>query len=361
MARPNGSTADYPTPPYWIYQGATMTDLHDGLTQSLIHAGEQDLDTISAVDVSKVNVIGCADSMAWQFDLKNMWLTKSRWSMMAKQYLDAQELLDWLQLCTGRIGLNQRGIAVLRTKQVKPRGGEVTGHTNKVSRRWGSCMLALSYKALPHPTITLHSRTSYLGYIGALDLTVAWMCGRYLAQAMGVPVETFKFVWMIEQIQWHNFKSLAFMLNHPDEGKRKEYRRLLIKPESKLEQHELDEIHEAPAVMLSRKWLRRVMKLDAEGHTYGDMTYNTYRRIRRRWHTEVLGYERAKDFEGWSYYKKGPNIGEQKEFFKAYAPLPSVTADTLDFSCLGIPLTANYAADFVPGDGLDDLLDEDDE
>jgi hypothetical protein len=343
----------------WVYEAATMTDLHRGMTMSLVEASADKLDVISTVDVQRHNVIAAADSMEWEFDFKSMWLTKSRWTMMVRQYLEGEDLQAWIDLCTTRIGRKGRGTAVLRTKMVKPRGGAATGHTNKETRRWGSCMLSLSYKAIPHPTITLHSRTSYLGYIGALDLSVAWMAGRYLAHELGLRVEDLRFVWMIESIQWHNFKSLAFLLNNPDEDVRRRYRRLMVKPLSRLEPDEVEQLKHSPALELSRRWLRKVMKEDAEGKTYGDMTYNTYRRIRRRWHTEVLGYDRAQMFEGWSYYKKGPKEGEKKEFFKAYNPLPSVTIAGLDFSPIGLPFGKTYGAEF---DGtLDELEDDDDE
>lgn len=216
------------------FRAPTMTLLHDQLCDALIHAPADKLDVITSVDVQIHNVIAEAKSMEWDFDLKNMWLTPSRWSMMVKQYLDPEELEAWIGQCTKKIGVKGRGIAVLRTKVVKPRGGAATGHTNKETRRWGSCMLAISYKAKPQPQITLHSRTSYLGYIGALDLSVAWMCGQYLAREMGIKVEDMSFVWMNEAIQWHNFKSLAYMLNHHDEEKRDQYRRYLLEPSSSL-------------------------------------------------------------------------------------------------------------------------------
>lgn len=334
----------------------TMTELHTAMCGSLIQATKEELDLITSVDVQKHNVIAEADSMSWDFNLKSMWLTPSRWTMMIRQYLDPEEFEAWMETVTTKIGLKGRGIAVMRTKIVKPRGGAATGHTNKETRRWGSCMLAISYKAKPAPQITLYSRTSYLGYIGALDLSVAWMIGRYLATAMGVPVESFKFVWMNEAIQWHNFKSLAFMLNNDDPVLREAFRRLLIKPKKKLSDKELLLLETAPAIMLSRKWLRKMMASDAAGETYGDMSYNTYRRIRRRWHTEVLGYDRAKDFEGWSYYKQGPKEGEEKEFFKAYNPLPSCPIDTLDFRQIGLPLQGVKEVEYEGGfdDGADD-------
>jgi hypothetical protein len=336
------------------YRAKTLTELHDRMCHKLVTSPAGELDVISTVDVQIHNVIAEASSMAWEFDLKDMWLTSSRWSMLVNQYIDPEALEAWIGQCTGRIGLKGRGIAVMRTKTVKPRGGEATGHTNKETRRWGSCMLAISYKAKPRPQITLYSRTSYLGYIGALDLSVAWMCARYLAKEMGIPVEQFSFVWMIEAIQWHNFKSLAYLLNNPNEDVRKYYRQMLMEPKRVLTPQQLGELEAAPGLELSRKWLQKVITEDAQGRTYGDLTYNTFRRIIRRYHTEVKGLQYAQAFEGWSFYKTGPRQGEQKEWFKAYEPLPSTRIETLDFSKLGMPLSRSYGEPFVGGNDDDD-------
>lgn len=336
------------------YQAPDMTHLHEDMCQSLLLATDDELDIITGVDVQIHNVIAEADTMNWEFDLKSMWLTPPRWTMMVRQYLDGEELLGWLDIVTSKIGLKGRGTAVLRTKVVKPRGGAATGHTNRLSRKWGSCMLAISYKAKPAPQITLHSRTSYLGYLGGLDLSVAWMVGRYLAHAMGEDVSQFKFVWMIESIQWHNFKSLAYMLCHDDPDTRALYRRLLIKPLSKLNADEVATIEVYPALRLSRQWLRKLMLEDAQGKTYGDMNYNTYRRIRRRWHTEVLGYEKAQEFEGWGRFHKGPKKGELKEYYRAYHPLPSTPVQTLDFRTLKMPWDGSYGSTYVGGFKDDD-------
>lgn len=332
--------------------------LHDSICDKLVLGTKDKLDVISTVDVQIHNVVAEAQSMAWDFDLKNMWLTKSRWSMMARQYLEGETMEAWLSRCGEKIGTRGRGIALIRTKDVKPRGGAATGHTNKETRRWGSCMLNLSYKAKPAPQITLYSRTSYLGYIGALDLSVAWMAAKYLGNELGMEPEEFRFVWLNEAMQWHNFKSLAYLLNHRDDEKRASYRRLLMLPGSELIRSEIKVIKASPGLLLSRKWLQKVMKEDDEGKTYGDMTYNTYRRIRRRYHTEVHGLEYAQGFEGWSYYKKGPNEGDQKEYFKAYGELPSVPISTLDFSPIGLRFGESYSGDFVGGGDEEDDEDE---
>lgn len=340
------------------FQSATMTDMYQDLTDALIHGDEDSLDLISSVDVQIHDVVAEADSMVWDFNLKDAWLTKSRWSMMVKQYLDPQELENFIGLSTSRIGLKDRGVAVLRTKAVKPRGGAATGHSNKQTRTWGSCMLNIGYKAVPVPQITLWSRTSYLGYIGALDIGVAYKVGEYLARELGTDVSKFRFVWYNQAIQWHNFKSLAFMLNHVDPVKRETYRRILISPSSELTREEKKMAVKAPAILLSRKWLQKVIREDATGRTYGDFSYNTFRRIVRRFHTEVYGLEYAQGFEGWSHHKKGPKQGEQKEYFKAYAPLPDVDIHALDFGNIGMPANRRYGDPFIGG-GEDEADDDD--
>lgn len=338
----------------------TMTDLHDKLCHKIVHATADELDVISGVDVQMHNVIAEARSMEWDFDLKNLWLTPSRWTMMVRQYVPREDLLEWIEKCTKYIGKDGRGIAMLRTNVIKPRGGEEFG--NKQTRRWGSCMLAISYKAQPRPQITLYSRTSYLGYLSGLDISVAWMCGKYLAGELGLEMGDISFVWMNEAMQYHNFKSMAYLLNHPDPELARQYRRWLRFSETKLRDlGDFEYVDSRPALQLTRKWLQKLILDDVNGKTLGDMTYNTYRRIRRRYHTEVLGYDKAQEFEGWSYYKAGPKKGEPKEFFKAYQPLQSCSIHDLDFKGIHLPYApGTYGAPLlITGDTID--LDEDDE
>lgn len=347
------------------FQAPTLTELHTGLCDMLIYCPRDKIDLFTNVDVQVHNVVAQADSMKWEFDLKNLWLTPGRWSMMVKQYLDPEDFETWLRKSISGVGPKGRGINVLRTRVVRPRGGAHVG--NRETRRWGSCMLALSYKALPAPQITLYSRTSYLGYIAALDLSVAWMAARYLAKEFGWQVEDFRFVWFNEAIQWHNFKSLAYMLMHPDKKRRKTFRRLLLTPEDDLDPDDHIAVTETPALILTRSWIQKVIAEDERGDTYGDMTYNTYRRIRRRFHTEVMGYEYAQKFEGWSYYSKpadaqkhGASVGDEKELFQAYKPLPHTDIYDCDFKAIGFPFDRELGFDITEASNGDEE-EEDDE
>lgn len=340
------------------FRAPTLTALHDSLCANIVKSPADRLDVISSVDVQIHNTISQAESMEWSFDLKDLWLTPSRWSMMVKQYIDPEELEIWIDKCSGKIGKSGRGIGHMRTRTVAARGGPAKG--NKETRRWGSCMLGISYKAIPRPTIVLYSRTSYLGYLSALDLSVAWMCGAYLAEAIpGLTVEDMSFVWMNEALQYHNFKSMAYLLNNKDPAEALRYRHLICDPDEDLSPFDRGIIEASPALKLTRKWFSNLRKLDDEGKTLGDMSYNTYRRIRRRYHTEVMGYEYAQQFEGWSYYKKGhAQEGEPKEFFKAYKPLPHTEVTELDFKAIGMPWGGEYGEEFIDDEGDDDEDDD---
>lgn len=343
------------------FTGKDMTTMHDRLCSRLVNATADQLDVISNVDVQVFHVMARADSMEWDFDLKRMWLTPSRWTMMINQYVDAVFLREWIDKCVKHIGTKGRGIAHMRFKEVRARGGKEQG--NKETRRWGSCMLGLSYHAVPEPTITFFSRTSYLGYLSGLDLSVAYTCARYLAVALGADVEEFKFVWMLQAAQFHNFKSLAYMLCHPDEPTADRYYELLVPTNDQLTDEAKKTLESCPTLRLSRTWLQKLLAEDRRGDSYGVTRYNTYRRIRRRFHTEVMGLKYAKQFEGWSYYREGDKEvlagraqpGEQKEWFGTYQQLPHKHVRELNFDRLGV--------DLIEGDGSDfeDSAEEDED
>lgn len=332
-------------PPIHAYNFPTGNALHDGITQRLAFGSKAELDLITSVDVQLHNVLARANSFEWDFDLKRMWLGKSRWTAMINQYINPVALEEWLASCEAKLKGRKRGVSVMRTNQVAQRGnGE-----SRVWRRWGSCMLAIGYRAMPEPQITLHSRTSYFGYIAALDLTVAHTAARLVGERVGLEPEEMSFVWHNECTQYHAFKSMAYIMGDP------EMRERFLEPERP---HTRES---APALYYSQKWLDGFAKEDADGKLYGDMNFGQTRRIRKRWHTEVLGYDYGEPFEG-----GGHNAASQNRRFK---PLPSVMASTLNFDAIhkrrarskSSPEDVDMAT-YSDEDVVDDeLLGEDDE
>lgn len=297
-------------PPIHAYNFPTGTALHDGITQKLAFGSLQQLDMVTSVDVQLHNVIARAESFGWDFDLKRMWLGKSRWTAMINQYVNPVALEEWLDTIEAKLVGRKRGVSVLRSNNVAQR----TNAHSRVWRRWGSCMLSFGYRAMPQPQITLHSRTSYFGYIAALDLTVAHTMAQLIGERVGLEPGEMSFVWHIECAQYHAFKSMAYLLGDPDMRER------FLEPETP---HTRED---APALYYSTKWLDSFRKEDDEGKLYGDMNFGQTRRIRKRWHTEVLGYDYGEPFEG-----GGHNAASQNRRFQ---PLPSVMASTLNFDAI---------------------------
>lgn len=294
------------------YRFKTATQLHDRIAHKLAYYSESELDMSSTVDTHLCNVVARAESFEWEFDLKDLWLTKTRWTQLARQYINPWALDAWLEQIEDRMhwsGKKSRGMALMRTQQVKARQ-----HGSKTARRWGSCMLAVSFRRVPEPQITLYSRTSYMGYLAALDITVAHTCAREISVRLGIPVEEMSFVWMLEDAQF-SFKSMAYLFNNPE-----------LYPD--LESYDLDDpsgVAEHPGLHLSARWWNVFKREDEEGKLYGDMSWGACRRIRKRWHTEVLGYDYGLQFEGGSRAKSQKN---------RYKPLPSVMSTELDFGVL---------------------------
>lgn len=302
-----------------IYTAPTMNDLHSGLCDSLAYGPASQMDMVTSVDVQKHNVFAMADSMEWDFDLQDLWLTKSRWTTMVRQYVNPVALDTWLNSCEAKLRGRKRGVSVMRTNEVAQRTSPTkNGDATRVWRAWGSCMLAIGYRALPRPQVTLHSRTSYLGYIGALDMSVAYTCAKMIAERVGITPEDIQFVWHLEAAQFHGFKSLAYLL--ADEDRREEFMELAV---GENDEDDKRFRRRQPGLYISRKWMKSFEKEDEEGKRYGDMNFGQTRRIRKRYHTQVRGYDYGEPYEGGDHRSASQN--------KRFKPLPSVPASTLDF------------------------------
>src|SRR3546814_1794299 len=110
---------------------------------------------VSSVDTHLLNVVAEADSFAWEFDLKDAWLTKARFNTLIRQYIDPVAAENWLDTVQAKLGKRKRGTAVMRTNLVQKRG-----NTNRPSRQWGPCMLAIRSEAHTSELQSL-MRTSY--------------------------------------------------------------------------------------------------------------------------------------------------------------------------------------------------------
>lgn len=292
----------------------SATALHDGMCRRLMMGTRfnRDFDWVHGTEVGLHNVTTFAPSFEWEFNLRNLWIPRSRWTMMVRQYLNPDELNPWLDLIESRMSSrNGRGLAVLRTNHVQGRG-----NGKHVRRRFGSCMLNFTFRRNPYPQLSMHSRTTYFGYLAALDITVAYALAKLVAERIGIEPAGMSFLWSIELAQFHGFRSLAWPLMDD------EMREGLIDNVTRETRMAIPATPSRPGARPGyRKALdgfARIHAADEAGKLYGDEAFSSFNRVRRRYHTEVYGVDYAEQFAGGLR-----NVG-------TFAPLPSVDATTLE-------------------------------
>ena len=278
------------------FRAATMTELHDLMCSTMLYASKPEYDWITNTDVVKETVLAEAETMDWHCDIARFWLPHSRWTMMINQYLDPEGVKAWISQIVKREKIKNANRIVLRTNTVR---AQYRG--NATTRSLGSCMLSLSFSLQPQPTILLHSRTGYLGYLSPLDWSVAYHCGRLAATALGLEITEFRFQWFVETIQYHRFRTIAFPLG--DKGERRKF----LQTAKQLTAD--GNISDYPALDRNYEQFKKWRKADKEGLTFDQMSpYRSYQRPRKRFLTEVMGVEYARQFEDGPKNKAFPKL-----------------------------------------------------
>jgi hypothetical protein len=324
---------------------------HDAMCERLMFgdAPGVDYDWTHGTEVGLHNVAIHCDTVDFDYNLKRLWVPPSRWTMMVRQYIDPLWLDDCLDKVAERMsgryaGRKGRGIATLRTGEhdiddvslavlgepdyddigivaIKTRMVQGKGTGRGVRRRWGSCMLNMSFRANPVPTVSLHSRTTYFGYLAMVDMAVAQAFANECAQICGIPLAHIQFVWTMDLAQFHGFRSLAWCLT--DDGIRSQ---LLEDVDRRKEFSARIKPGNQPGYRKALDGYERILRSDRAGTLYGDESFSSFARIRRRYHTEVHGLSYAEKFAGGTRHRSGK---------APFPPLPDLWVSTLDFSVLG--------------------------
>lgn len=291
----------------------------------------KDYDWIGGPEVGISNVTVGLESFAYEHNFAWDFQAATRWAIMVRQYIDPLALDDTLDRIEKYMG-KKRGVAALRLGSARLDQDEIDDtecgpgedlHTNlvkerfigkRMSRRWGSCMLSLTYRNVPRPTVTLNSRTSYFGMLAMMDVTVANVFARMCGERTGYDVGEMQFVWQLNLAQWHGFRSLAWALT--DEDARATLDAYVDRR---------DDI-KRPGLWRSVTGYRRIVRLDREEVLYGDEKFASALRMRKRYHVEIKGEKYAERFVGGTL---NPKWG------KPFKPLPDLWSQDLTFSPIG--------------------------
>lgn len=317
-----------PQPTPNVIHAANMTELWEQANDSIIWARTKDLSYWSSLDSMISDCMGLADTAEFQLDIgKDLWVTPTRWTTLTNQYVDPEKLFIWLEKVK-EISTYNRGITAMDMQAVKH---QVVKSNRRASRRkHGGCMRMITYRAFPQPTVTLFSRTSYLGYIGGLDMLLAHKLIELACDmigAEGLHPRDFQFRWVCDTWQFHGFKSIAYLFSTGQQAfmsmSEKKWSSLVGKS---FRGHRIYPLEEMPTWRLIRYWWARIQKQDDEEKPYALMRYGAEKRIRRRFHAQT-GVDQTpylvggEDDRGWH--------GEENEYKPLSTPMEMITLDRM--------------------------------
>lgn len=291
-----------------IVQASNMDELWDAVNRKILWAKRDELSYYSSLDTMISDCIGLSDTAEFNLNIgTDLWVTPARWSTLVRQYVDPERLWTWLEGIK-EIATYNRGVNAMDMNPVQRT--VVTSNPRANRRKWGGCMRMITYRAFPQPTITLFSRTSYLGYIGGLDMMLAHKLAALacdMLTADGLTLDQIKFRWMCDTWQFHGFKSMSYIFA----SKQDKLMRVVKWPEDKLGPEE-----DYPTWKLVRSWWRRMHKHDAEMKPYAEMKYSAEKRIRRRFHSQT-----GRDQE--------PFLTRERRYTKLDTPIGLVSLDPM--------------------------------
>lgn len=259
----------------FLVQSTTMKKGLNTLSDFMAGAWPEELNDITSADTHLNNVVIQADSCKYDVDLADLWVTPYRWNVLTRQYLDPLAVDRFVDLIDKRMGKKSRGTAFLRTNDVGSRG------TTKVSRIWGSCMLGFGWRSAPTPELTMHSRTSYIGGLSALDIGVAHKLAELIGERVGLTTNEIKFTWFIETAQFHYFRCLAWWFANPE-------RVALLKKRG--------DTNQVPTAYGTQKVINKFLAMDEAGKRYDEEAYRSFGMKRRAWHIATQGVDYANQF-----------------------------------------------------------------
>ena len=155
------------------------------------------------------HILTC-DSMEYTFDIGlDLWLTINRWRALQHDYLQPGQIGQFIDRSAG-LHNGKRGKHRITQMVCRP---APTVFSNR-KHLWGNCMLGLTYREMPKPVMTLHSRVTYITWMGPLDLALAWVTANRIAQQAGFAVEDIGFQWLLGAMKIHPFKSVPYVIEH---------------------------------------------------------------------------------------------------------------------------------------------------
>ncbi len=249
--------------------GGDLTDLWYNVTRW--HLYQEEVDLYLGIGTNQYNVFLEADSAEYDFSLREVWLNAARWTRLVREYIDPIDATLFVRNAREILATKGKN-GVITNMPFRPveRRGDLRRH------KWGNCLLAATFRGTPGsrvpPTLTVHSRVSYNGYMLGMDMGVIHVLAREISE--GEP-NLIRVQWHLDVTQFHSFKSLPYLYTQPD----------LMEELQKVTDHEewmlLQKSY--PTWKSISRWWEKVLQFEEEGKTIEEEIYGPFRRIRKRY------------------------------------------------------------------------------
>lgn len=252
-----------------------ITELMHKTTRHLLDRKESN-EVYEANALHLFNVALHAKSCNYQIDIrKDLWLTKKKWNQLIKQYIDRKRLDRFTEQSALILDGKARRKGASTNMLFKDPKREDTKHY------WGGCLIGLTFQGElgNHPTITLYSRTCFMGYVGFLDAAIpALLVSKEILTGISDTTSAdVEFRWYVTTMQIHSFKILPYI-----------HSRLDLLKELKYWTRHRRSLQNSTKSILWKNIIRYYCKMLNNYHRYGidmleECKYGPWRRIQTRW------------------------------------------------------------------------------
>lgn len=281
------------------YKGKTIGAAMTSALTSLLESPSPD--AVLNIESHEFNVTIEAHSCDYELDIgRHLWLNRSRWSRLIREYIPRSNMERFIENAGEILRGEARDGATANMMAHDP-----ARYAKK--HRWGGCFMGFTFRGdgrkAGMPTITMYSRTSYIGYMGFMDAAMASVMARFIGEESGYegPIA---FRWHLSSMQLHCFKTLPFVFSRP-----KLYKQLQFDQRAIASGMPAGRLRSMPPTRRNMaKWYGKVLQAwDDHGMDMLEHEkYGPFKRIKRRW----MEHEGHSDTP----------------------PPPSLTLDQLDFS-----------------------------
>ncbi len=189
-----------------IKDAKSLDEIFVRVFDTLVDNPNGEVDLQIRPSVFSINNMLLSSSCAMDFDLGMVGLTPTRWPRLINDYVNRNELAQWLPKLKD---LNRGREILFPFNRVKPVVRKKMSNYN-----YGACLLGITYKAYP-PKLTLFSRSTNWAQIGALDLSLvsafAWHISNYLGNIDPSEIE---FCWLNSNAYLMAITTMPFLVTH---------------------------------------------------------------------------------------------------------------------------------------------------